>query len=102
MHTQQNSYLHFLQVIWLLFEKSKREKDVLRSVNTTFRGGGEHSLASSILLDRTLALATLLRITFDPIRRLAIILTLLQPHLGNTANHRSVIGIDRAPEAELV
>jgi hypothetical protein len=59
-----------------------------------------HSLASSILLDGALALTTLLRITLDPIRRLAVVPALFQPHLRNTTHNRPMIAINRAPKTE--
>jgi len=60
-----------------------------------------YSLAPSILLDRRLTLGTLLRITLDPIRRLTIILTLLQPQLRDTANQGSMIPF-RASKTEIM
>ena len=61
-----------------------------------------HSLAPSILLDRALTLTTLFCIALDPISRLTIVSTFLQPHLRNVANDGPVVPIDRTPKAELV
>jgi len=61
-----------------------------------------HMVASSVLLNRTLALATLLRVALDPIRSLAVVLALLKPHLCDAAHHRAVISVDVTAEAELV
>src|SRR5262245_54016248 len=40
-----------------------------------------HVVAAAVLLDRALALAALLRVALDPVRRLAVVPALLQPHL---------------------
>jgi hypothetical protein len=58
------------------------------------------SLAPSIFLNRALALTTLLRVTLDPIRSLAVVPTFFQPHLRNTTHDRSVIPVDRTPETK--
>ena len=94
MHTQQNSCLHFLQVMWLWPREhvSKPQR----------RGKGKHVLASPVLLDRALALTALLRIALDPIGGLAVVATFLQPHLRDTAYHGPVVSVDRTPKAELV
>ena len=42
--------------------------------------GVRDSLAATIFLNGTLTLATLLGITFDPVRSLAVIAAFLQPH----------------------
>ena len=62
----------------------------------------DNILAPPILLNRTLALRTLLGITLDPIRSLTIILTLLQPHLGHRTDHRPMIRVNITAKAELV
>ena len=61
-----------------------------------------HLLASTVLLDGTLAFTTLLGIALDPVRGFTIVLAFLQPHLGDRTDNRSVIRIDRASETELV
>ena len=68
--------------------------------------GGESckidALAAAVLLYSALALAALLRVALDPIRRFAVVLALLQPHLRHVAYHRAVVRIDVAAKAELV
>jgi hypothetical protein len=59
-------------------------------------------LAATILFDGTLTLATLLRITFDPVCSLAVIVALLEPHLRNSTQYRPMIAIDIATKAKLV
>ena len=61
-----------------------------------------HALASTVLLNCTLALAALLRVTLDPVGSLTIVLTLLEPHLSHATHHRSMIIVDITAEAELV
>ena len=60
------------------------------------------SLATSVLLDRRMALGALLRVTLDPIRSLAVVLALLQPKLGDRADQRTVIALLSTPKAEIV
>jgi len=59
-------------------------------------------LATTILLDSTLAFATFLGIAFDPVCRFAIIAALLQPHLCDSTQNRSMVAVDVATKAELV
>jgi len=59
-----------------------------------------HMVAPAVLLNRALALAALLGITLDPVRRLAVILALLQPQLRNRAHDRPVIALDGAAKAK--
>lgn len=67
MHTQQNSCLHFLHVIWLVNQR----------ISSAFAYESNNSLAPPILLNGTLTLTTLLCVALDPIRGLAIVPTLL-------------------------
>lgn len=59
-------------------------------------------LATAVLLNGTLTLATLLRIGLDPVGRLTIILTFLQPQPGGGTDYGAMIVIDVATKAELV
>ena len=59
-------------------------------------------LATSVLLDGALALAALLRVALDPVRRLAVIAAFLQPELCHGANEWPVVAVDCASEAERV
>jgi len=61
-----------------------------------------HMIATTILLDRTLTLATLLRVTLDPIRRLTIIPALLKPQLRDRADNGFVIVLDWTSKTELM
>jgi len=72
MHTQQNSCLHFLHVMWL-----ERVRDHLLNAHEF------NSLATSIFLYGALAFGTFFCIGLDPVGRFTVILTLLQPQLGN-------------------
>ena len=93
MHTQQNSYLHFLQVMWL--------RD-LKSAAHDVEEYEFDALAPAVLLDRALALGTLLRIALDPVCRLAVVAALFQPERRHAADDGSVVAVDRAAEAEAV
>jgi len=66
------------------------------------RKNGKNLLATTVLLDSTLTLATFLGIAFDPVCRFAIIAALLQPHPCDSTQHRSMVAIDVATKAELV
>jgi len=59
-------------------------------------------LAATILLNGALTFATLLRIAFDPVCRLAVITALLQPHPGDSTQYRSMVAVDVATKTELV
>lgn len=61
-----------------------------------------NSLATTVLLDCTLALRTFLGVALDPIRRFAVVATFLEPHLGDVAHHWSMIALDWASKTELV
>lgn len=62
----------------------------------------EDLLATTILLDSTLTFATFLGIAFDPVCRFTVITALLQPHLCDCTQHRSMVAVDVATKAELV
>ena len=61
-----------------------------------------HMVAAPVLLDRALALAALLRVALDPVRRLAVVAALLQPHLRDRTHDRPMVRVNRAAEAENV
>ena len=62
----------------------------------------KHLLAPSVLLNRTLTVTALLRITLDPVRSLTIVATLPQPHLRHSAHDRPMIIFNRTPKTKLV
>lgn len=62
----------------------------------------ENVLATSVLLNRALTFRAFLGVTLDPVRGLAVVSALLEPHLRHTAYHGSMISLDRASEAEFV
>lgn len=66
------------------------------------RKDGIDVLAAAILLDSTLTFATLFGVAFDPVCRLAIIATLLQPHPCDSTQYGSMVAIDGATKAKLV
>ena len=49
-----------------------------------------HMIATTILVDRRIAMWALFCIGMDPIRRLAIVLTFFKPETHNRTNHRLV------------
>ena len=94
MHTQQNSCLHFLHVIWL--------SDVHQQQRRIESRKKENQLAPPILLNRALTHRTLLRVALDPIRSLAIVPTFLQPHSSRRTHDRPMIALDSTTKAKLV
>jgi len=62
----------------------------------------QHSLAPPILLNRTHTHTTLLGIALDPIRRLAVVPTLLEPHSCGPTHNWPVIALNGTPKAEFV
>jgi len=76
IHTQQNSCLHFLQVIWL-----KLEYVIGKVSSSTIKK--KPLLAATVLLDRTLTLRAFLGVGLDPIGCFTVVPTFLQPILGN-------------------
>ena len=93
MQTQQNSCLHFLHVMWLIIE-------FLSFNHLTSK---EHDLlASSVLLNRTLTLRTLLRVTLYPVGCLTVVTALLEPHPRDSTHNRPVVILNRASKTKLV
>ena len=90
MHTQQNSCLHFLQVMWLH----------IVSRHDLYKYG--HSLATTVFLYSALTFGALFGIGLDPVCRLAIVLAFLQPQLGNSTQDGSMIRVDVATKAKSV
>ena len=66
------------------------------------RSQATNLLASPVLLNCTLTFATFLRVALDPIGRLAVVMAFLEPHLRDSADDRTVVTVDSAPETELV
>jgi hypothetical protein len=62
----------------------------------------EHVLAPAVLLNRTLTLRALFGIALDPIRSLAIVPALLQPHPGHGTNNRSMVTLNGTSETKLM
>ena len=61
-----------------------------------------NALAATILLNRAMTRRALLRVALDPIRSLAVVSALLQPHPGDGAHDWPVITLNRASKAKLV
>jgi len=61
-----------------------------------------HVIATTVLLNGALTFATLFRIAFDPVCRLAVIAALLQPHLRDITQYRSMVAVDVATKTKLV
>jgi hypothetical protein len=78
-------------------KKQKKKKKKKKKTTTTYG----HVIASPILLNRRLALGTLLRIRIDPIRRLRVVRTLLDPSLQQQTQTRPVVR-EPAVEAKLI
>lgn len=62
----------------------------------------DNSLAAAILLNGTLALGTFLGVALDPVRRLAVVVTFLEPHLSDHAYDRSMSTCLTTSKAPLV
>ena len=85
MHTQQNSHLHFLHVMWLIDVRRQRILNGKSCLDV---------LATSVLLDRRLTLCAFLGIRLEPVGSLGVIGTLLLPHLDDFAENRAMtIGV---------
>lgn len=84
-------------------EKSEKEGRKKISSRTTFlhKTKSPTHVASSVLLDRRVALGALLGVGTDPIGRLAVVRALLHPPLDDRAAARAMVGL-AAPEAERV
>ena len=62
----------------------------------------DNVLATSVLLNRTLAFSAFFGVALDPVRGFAVVSTLPEPHLRHTTYHGSVVALDRASKTELV
>lgn len=98
MQTQQNSYLHFLQV--MCWARGQRRSSGRPEADEQTSRPRTH-VAAAVLLDRGHALWTLLGVRRDPVGRLRVVGALLQPALDERADARLVIG-QAAAEAERV
>lgn len=96
------AHAHPTELVLAFLARHVAVRNGKRREHSGYTTKGGDSLAAAVLLNSALTFATLLRVTLDPVCRLAVVLALLKPHLCNATNDRSVVCVHVAAEAEPV